>query len=157
MDRPLEIRDVENISLEASDENSGMDPQLVAQFTDVTQTVTALVYKCITRIYYVVWMTNVMHAAIQGIRVTVKTPNVSGVITQQCSHLHLQSITSIQEQDNNNVLNSVTLMNEYGILAYESNDVEMDSLEVSNFTHGVLLYKAKNTSIYDECICTQWV
>ena len=33
MDRPLEIRDVENISLEASDENSGTDPQLVAQFT----------------------------------------------------------------------------------------------------------------------------
>ena len=60
-------------------------------------------------------MTNVMHAAIQGIRVTVKTPNVSGVILQQCSHLHLQSITSIQEQDNDNVLNSVTL--QYGILA----------------------------------------
>ena len=33
MDRPLEIRDVENISLEASDDNSDMYPQLVAQFT----------------------------------------------------------------------------------------------------------------------------
>ena len=33
MNRPLEIRDVENISLEASDDNSDMYPQLVAQFT----------------------------------------------------------------------------------------------------------------------------
>ena len=92
-------------------------------------------------------MTNVTHAAIQGIRVTVKTPNVSGVILQQCSHLHIQSITSIQEQGNDN--NTVKLVSECvcGILAYESSDVEIDSLEVSNFTHGVLLYKAKNTSM----------
>ena len=33
MNRPLEIRDVVNISLEASDDNSHMYPQLVAQFT----------------------------------------------------------------------------------------------------------------------------
>ena len=33
MNRPLEIRDVENISLEASDDNSDKYPQLVAQFT----------------------------------------------------------------------------------------------------------------------------
>ena len=33
MNRPLEIREVENISLEASDDNSDMYPQLVAQFT----------------------------------------------------------------------------------------------------------------------------
>ena len=32
MNKPLEIRDVENISLEASDDNSDMYPQLVAQF-----------------------------------------------------------------------------------------------------------------------------
>ena len=33
MNRSLEIRDVENISLEASDDNSDIYPQLVAQFT----------------------------------------------------------------------------------------------------------------------------
>ena len=33
MNRPLEIRDVENISLEASDSSSDVYPQLVAQFT----------------------------------------------------------------------------------------------------------------------------
>ena len=151
MNRPLEIRDVENISLEAIDDNSDMYPQLVAQFT--CQHVANS--DCINLQFYgenihiccsVVWMINVTHAAIEGISVTVTTPNVSGVILKQCSHLHIQSITysNIQERENDS---NDFVSNECGNLAYESSDIEMDSLEASNFSFGVLVYKSRNTSM----------
>ena len=101
MNRPLEIRDVENISLEASDDNSDMYvyPQLVAQFTCQQEANSdciiidfyndSYIYTCCS----VVWMINVTHAAIEGISLTVTTPHISGVILQQCSHLHIQSST----------------------------------------------------------------
>ena len=150
MNRPLEIRDVENISLEASDDNSDMYPQLVAQFTCQHEANVANsnciefqgyipYYACCS----VIWMINVTHAAIEGINVTMTTPNVSGVILQQCSHLHIQSNTyiRIQEQDNFDDDQSV------GIIAYESSDIEMDSIEVSNFSFGVALYMSRSTSM----------
>ena len=76
----------------------------------------------------VVWMLNVTRAAIEGISVTMTTPYVSGVILQQCSHLHIQSSTyfGIQDQFDPEIELSV------GIMAYESSDIEMDSLESSN-------------------------
>ena len=145
MNRPLEIRDVKNISLEASDGNSDMYPQLVAQFTCEHETNS----DCISyNNYYctccsVVWMTNVTHAAIEGISVTMTTPHVSGVVLQQCSHLHIQSNTyiGIQEQFEFQMEQTV------GIMAYESSDIKMDSLEVSNFTFGVALSMSRNTSM----------
>ena len=146
MNRPLEIRDVKNISLEASDDNSDRYPQLVAQFTCQKESISdciaidfyndSYIYTCCS----VVWMINVTRAAIEGISVTVTTPRVSGVILQQCSHLHIQSNTyiGIQEQDN---------WISIGIIAYESSDIEMNSLEASNFTVGVMLSKSRNTSM----------
>ena len=156
MNRPLEIRDVENISLEASDDNSDMYPQLVAQFTCQHDTNVAnsdciefakfesymSYYACCS----VVWMINVTRAAIEGISVTMTTPNVSGVILQQCSHLHIQSNTyiNIHEQfDFDDNVNEQAV----GIMAYESSDIEMDSIEVSNFSFGVALYMSRNTSM----------
>ena len=157
MNRPLEIRDVENVSLEASDDNSDMYPQLVAQFTCQQEANSDCIdiqgySDCIDIQGYnlygfvccsVVWMINVTHAAIEGISVTVTTPNVSGVILQQCSHLHIQSNTyiNIQEQFEFQMEQSV------GIIAYESSDIEMDSLEASNFTVGVGLYMSRSTSM----------
>ena len=144
MNRPLEIRDVENISLEASDDNSDMYPQLVAQFSCQHETNSdcisysfGLKFVCCS----VVLMINVTYAAIEGISVTVTTPHVSGVVLQQCSHLHIQSNTYIGIQAERDVLSSV------GITAYESSDIEMDSLEASNFTFGVALSKSRNTSM----------
>ena len=138
MNRPLEIRDVENISLEASDDNSDMYPQLVPQFTCQHDCIYSFGFACCS----VVQMINVTHAAIKGISVTMTTPHVSGVVLQQCSHLHIQSNTyiGIQEQDK-------VIEQSFGIMAYKSSDIEMDSLEVSNFTVGVMLYMSRNTSM----------
>ena len=147
MNRPLEIRDVENISLEASDDNNDnvTYPQLVAQFTCQYETDSDCIVIQTSRIYAwvccsVVWMINVTHAAIEGISVTVTTPNVFGVILQQCSHLHIQSNTYIGIQEQDNVIS-------IGIMAYESSDIETDSIEVSNFTYGVMLYMSRSTSM----------
>ena len=144
MNRPLEIRDVENISLEASDDNSDMYPQLVAQFTcqdeadsDCIDLSTIFSVCC-----SVVRMSNVTHAVVMGISVTTST--VSAVILQQCSHLRIQSTTysSIQQVGNDDFVSNEY---EFGIVVYESNDIEMDSLEASNFTIGVILYNSSNT------------
>ena len=147
MDRALEIRDVENISLVTSDDNSEMYPQLVAQFICQYEAIGDCIelrsqYVCCSAIR----MINVTHAAIQGMSVIVTTPRVSGVILQQCSHLHIQSITycSIQERNNNN---NGFVSNECGIVAYYSSAIEMDSLQASNFSTGVWLYKSRNTSM----------
>ena len=119
-----------------------MYPQLVVQFTcqhvansdcnAFMDTYFMHMYACCS----VVWMLNVTRAAIEGISVTIKTPYVSGVILQQCLHLHIQSSTyfGIQDQFDPEIELSV------GIMAYESSDMEMDSLESSNFTVGVVLY-----------------
>ena len=146
MNRPLEIRDVKNISLEASGDNSDMYPQLVAQFTCQNETNSDCIaiqgyslYACCS----VVWITNVTRAAIEGISVTVTTPHVSGVILQQCSHLHIQSNTYIGIQKRFEFQMKETV----GIIAYESSDIEMDSLDASNFTVGVMLSKSRNSSM----------
>ena len=153
MNRILEIRDVENISLEASDDNSDMRPKLVARFTSQYERINDCTTFRDNGIHVVafssvVWMTNVTHAAIVGISLTVTIPHVSGVILQQCSHLHIQSSTyvGIKEQHN-----------EYGIMAFESSDIELVSVEASNFTFGVVLYKSRSTSmmnvsaLHNEC------
>ena len=150
MDRPLDIRDVENISLEASDDNSDTFPQLVAPFTYQDEAISdcinlsARVSVCCS----VVRMSNVTHAAIEGISVTIRTPNISAVILQQCSHIRIQSATYSNIQP---VVNDghdfVSNEYEFGIVVYESSDIEMDSLKASNFTTGVILYNSSNTSM----------
>ena len=145
MNRPLEIRDVVNISLEASDDSSHMYPQLVAQLTCQQEALsdcsnpqaTAFIHVCCS----VVWMINVTHAAIEGISVTVTTPYVSGVTLQQCSHVHIQSNIYIGIQEQFEIGQAV------GIITNESSDIEMDSLEVSNFTVGVMLHMSRSTSM----------
>ena len=148
MNRPLEIRDVENISLEASDDNNDnvTYPQVVPQFTCQYETDSDCIVIQTSRLYAwvccsVVWMINVTHAAIEGIRVTVTTPNVFGVILQQCSHLHIQSNTYI------GIHKQFDFDDDHGIMAHESSDIEMDSIEVSNFTFGVALYKSRSSSM----------
>ena len=150
MDRPLDIRDVENISLQASDDNSNMYSQLVARFTCQDEAISdcinlsARVSVCCS----VVRMSNVTHAAIEGISVTMRTPNVSAVILQQCSHIRIQSATysNIQPAVNDGH-DFVSNEYEFGIVVYESNDIEMDSLEASNFTSGVILHNSSKTSM----------
>ena len=145
MNRSLKIRDVENITLETSDDNSDMLPELVAQST--SQCVENS--DCIDILHFrfdyivccsVIWMINVTHASIEGISVIVRRPKVTGVILQQCSHLHIQSISYTIIQGHN-------LFQQIGIIALESKDIDMDSLEASNFAFGMVLYKSTNTNM----------
>ena len=170
MNRSLEIRDVENISLEASDDNSGMYPQLVAQFTCQHVADTDCIHKMIrivgeydivnghvVQLYIhaccsAIRMSNVTNAAIEGISVTTKKPKVSAIILQQCSHLTIQSISysSFKEKHNKYYRNAkIELLKEFGILAHESSDLVIDSLEACNFTIGIILYKSSNTTLVD--------
>ena len=159
MIRPLQIRNLENISLEASNDKSDLPPQLVAQFT--CQYVTdndcihilhdkpriVIINPCCSAIL----MFNVTHAVLEGIRITTETPNVSAIILQQCSHLHIQSLAfnTIHNvhTDSNDFDSEIGHKYEIGIVAYESNDIEMGSLKANNFTTGVVLYNSSSTKM----------
>ena len=161
MNKSLEIKDVQNTSLEASDDNSDMNPQLVAQFTCQYGIDT----DCIHINYYnsehpyivihlccsAILMFNVTHAALKGISVTTETPNVSAIILQQCSYLYIQSLAfnSVQEvyNDSNDSDSEIICEYEIGIIAYESSDIEMASMKASNFTTGLILYNSSNTKM----------
>ena len=55
--------------------------------------------------------------------------------------IHIQSNTYIGIQEQFEIKQSV------GIIANESSDIEMDSLEASNFTVGVMLHMSRSTSM----------
>ena len=156
MDRPLEIRDVENISLEASDDNSDtLYPLLVAQFAcfNIQNIIDIFDVRCSA-----VWMINVTHATIEGISVTVKSPNVSAVVLQQCSHVHISSISSTNNTNNmsysNELQNSQTYRYSYdiGILAYGSSDISVSQIQARRFNRGIVLYNTSNTDITDTTV-----
>ena len=168
MNRPLEIRDVENISLEASGDNSDMYPQLVAQFTCPYEADTDCIHKRIriagkyndkvnghaVKLYIhaccsAIRMSNVTNAAIEGIGVTIKKPKVSAVILQQCSRLKIQSISYSCFKEKYYRYSKNELLKEFGIIAHESSDLVIDSLEACNFTIGIILYRSSNTTLVD--------
>ena len=154
MNRPLKIRDVENISLEANDDNSDMYPQLVAQFTCQYVTDTDCIhilydertpYIVINACCSAILMFNVTHAALEGINITTETPNISAIILQQCSHLHIQSVAVHNIPELHNDSNDFEY--EIGILTIGSRDIEMGSLKASNFANGVILYNSSCTKM----------
>ena len=154
MNRPLKIRDVENIFLEANDDNSDMYPQLVAQFTCQYVTDTDCIhilydertpYIVINACCSAILMFNVTHAALEGINITTETPNVSAIILQQCSHVHIQSVAVHNIPELHNDSNDFEY--EIGILTIGSRNIEMGSLKASNFANGVIIYNSSNTKI----------
>ena len=151
MNRPLEIRDVENISLEAINDKSDKYPQLVAQFTCQYEADSTCIHIHIYKSFHMqhaycsaLRMINVTNATIEGIIVATKAPNVSAFILQQCSDLHIQSISysNIQDNDTDDLVRNAS---EFGILIYESSEVEIDTMDASNFSIGVILHKSNNT------------
>ena len=154
MNRPLEIRDVKNISLVASDDNSDVYPQLVAQFTCPYVMDTDCIhilydertpYIVINACCSAILMLNVTHAALEGINITTETPNISAIILQQCSHVHIQSVAVHNIPELHNDSNDFEY--EIGILTIGSRDIEMGSLKASNFANGVILYNSSSTKM----------
>ena len=148
MDRPLEIKNVQNISLEAVVSSDGNDdivyPLLVARFNCQSQTNNDCFNFGQLRVCCsVLQLINVTQAAIDS--VTVKTLYVTAVTLIGCSELHIQSITAYNE----NYSYNDTI---FGIFAYQSNDIEMDSIQASNYSHGLILYNTSNTNITDTSI-----
>ena len=162
MERPFVIKDVENIVLEASAKHSDTHPQLVAQFpcqnviekdNCITLILSALDYG----IFYgdicrsVLSVINATQVTINGISISVETSAVSAVTLQQCSHVHIMSInlTSNVELCDNLQTGEGTSV---GVLAYECQNVEMELLQVNNFSDGVVLHNTCNTNITETTV-----
>ena len=160
MIRPLEIRNVENISLEASDDSSDMYPQLVAQFAcpydgnndciNIKIRTLNVLDRFLDVCCSAILMVNVTHAAIESIGITVRSPNVSAIILQQCSYVHIFPVNSTRPMCYYNDPQNISSQNygyDIGLLIHESSYINVSSLQVSRFSHGVILYNISNTKI----------
>ena len=149
IDRLLQIRNVENVTLKGILNGTGNYPQLVAQFSCWSN------YQCsnkaarfVTLLNYfpfkdcsVIQLINVAHVNISGIHFTMSTVNVSAIKVEQSTNIHLKldiySVNSDLDQNGCNI----------GIIAYETNHLYVDKLHVSNLLYGLILCNNENAQI----------
>ena len=150
MDRPIEIRDVHNLTLKSTG-NENIQPQLVPQFSceihgrclDINYTITARnriansrseprsVPVCCSAVHLI----NVSYIHIDGICVTVNSTDISGLTFEQCTEVRISNtVLTI----NSNEMHT----SEFGFLAHKSRNILVDSLQASNFSWGMALYKS---------------
>ena len=147
----LHIRNVENVTLKRISYESGENPQLIAQFSCLSN------YQCfdeVSRIKYlvndfpledcsIIQLINASHVDIIGIQLTLNTVNVSAVRVEQSAKIHLQiDIYSVKAGLDINGCN-------IGIMAYETNDLYVNKLHASNLLYGLILQHTQNAQIKD--------
>ena len=155
MDKPLEIRDVHNISIKASDDNNGIYPELMTGFPCQHETDESCIQLQFPGdVYYAlhnfdmccsaIRLINVTHGVIGSIRLTVKTPRITGITLQWCPDIHIANVSAFYYVR--------SYKYELGILVYESIGVKMESLHAKNFSHGMMVYNTTKTVIRDTTV-----
>ena len=106
INKPLQIRNVHNVSLTAYDDSSDQTPHIMAEFSCEYETNGDDV-QCEADFYSVdihcaaIWFTNVTDAAISGINVTVETQGMSAIVLHNVSgaHIHCLNVVCTKEQE----------------------------------------------------------
>ena len=139
--RPLHINNVQNITLKSSAAGSGMPSQLLVKFSCENESLT----HCIST-QSAINMINVTNVVINDISLEMWTPNVSGVIVEQSTDVHLQlDIHSVQGND------SLAA----GVTVNEISHLYMNGLRVGNLYKGIRIENTNKVSItnssFDNC------
>ena len=131
--RPIQIQNVENVTLKST--IPGMYPQLLVQYSCENELCSST--------QSAIKLVNVTNAAVKDISLKVLTPNISGVIVELSTNVHLQLDIHYVPQNNT-----------YGIaiLANESSYVYMDRLRVGNFRDGIRMGNTNKTNITNSTI-----
>ena len=139
--RPLQINNVQNVTLKSSTTGSGMHSQLLVRFSCENESIT----HCIST-QSAIEMINVTNVIINDITFEMWTPNVSGVIVEQSTDVHLQlDIHSVQGND------SLAA----GVTVNETSYLYIDGLQVGNLYNGIRIENTNKVSIinsaFDNC------
>ena len=139
--RPLQINNVQNVTLKSSTAGSGMHSQLLVKFSCENESLT----HCIST-QSAIEMINVTNVIINDITFEMWTPNVSGVIVEQSTNVHLQlDIHSVQGND------SLAA----GVTVNETSYLYIDGLQVDNLYNGIRIENTNEVSIinssFDNC------
>ena len=141
MERPLEIKYVNNVTLRPSPEESGVYLKLATRFSCEAYNISLGSLKvCCSAIRLI----NVRDAEIS---LAITTVNASGVIVEQCANIHFKNMTINSVQDSLD-----TSRSSIGIVSYESRHIYVDSLKTSNLSYGILLQNTNHTTIIGSVI-----
>ena len=141
IERPLEVQNVNNVTLRPSSEESGVYLKLATQFSCEEYYISLGSLKvCCSAIRLI----NVRDAEIS---LAITTVNTSGVIVEQSVNIHFKNMTINSVQDSLD-----TSRRSIGIVSYESRHIYVDSLKTSNLSYGILLQNTNHTTIIGSVI-----
>ena len=135
MERPLNIGSVHNMSLESFDNNNEY-PHLVAHFSYMQSPVlnSILVAENFEVGYAAIHLHDGHNVSLEGISLTVQTPNISGLILVNVSNIHVQlNILCLS------MLPPSQIDKRTGVLMYKADIVEVYLSHVSNCSSGFVL------------------
>ena len=152
LEKTLEIRNVENVTLKGIVNRSDEYPQLVAQFScwsnyqcsNVSGRLMALLNDIPLNDCSVIQLINVSHVNICGINIVLSTVNVSAIRVKQSRHICLQLlyIYSVKFSSGINGCN-------IGIMTNETNHLYVDNLYARYLLYGLILQYTQNAQIKD--------
>ena len=149
MERPLEIRNVDNVALKGISGRSGKYPQLVAQFScwsnyqcsDESARIKALLYGIPLKDCSIIHLNHVSHVNISGIHLAINSVNVSAITVEQSTNIHLQ--VDIYSAKTGLDVNGCNI----GIRANQTNHLYVDKLHARNLLYGLLLQHIQTAQI----------
>ena len=150
INRPLQIRNVHNVSLTAYDDSSDQTPHIMAEFSCENETSGDGVQYDVDLYVDIhcaaIWFTNVTDAAISGINVTVETQGMSAVVLHNVSGAYIQlNVVCTKEQELlEQWYDNIT---QIGILAHESSYIWIDLSIADNCTNGIMMLQGRYHNI----------
>ena len=138
IDKPVRIRNIKNISLESFSNQSDQYPLVVAQFHSELE-----VSNCdSTNIYYIsrdaISFDSVADVVLKGINVTVRTPNIFGIVFWNVSNINVQS-TTVHSYSNKTCA--------FGIVVSYAESVQVSSVSTYKFSTGIYIRSSNNVNI----------
>ena len=156
INRPLQIRNVHNISLTAYDDSSDQTPHIMAEFSCEYETSgDGVQYEGFTYFISVdihcaaIWFTNVTDAAISGMNVTVETQGMSAIVLNNVlgAHIQLNVVCTKEQEISEHWYDIMINITQIGILAYESSYICIDLSIADNCTNGIIMVQGRYHNI----------
>ena len=146
IDRPVHIRNIQNISLESLHDQNDQYPHVVVKFHFDLEVCNfdsgKICYFDSGKIHVMpcdaISFHEVADVILKGINITVYTPNISGIILSNVTNISVQSTTVYSRSSNTCA---------FGILVYQAESVEVNLVGAYNFTVGFFMEDASNVCI----------
>ena len=130
LERPLQIRNVENVTLQSSTAERGMYSQLLVQFYCENASLNHCIYTPSA-----IKLIDAVNVSINGISLEMWTPNVSGVIVNRSINVHLQ----LRVQGNN-------YSHAVGVAANDSH-LYMNGVRADSLSNGIMIENTNKVNI----------